>query len=239
MIAIVGGSGTEALYRRKEELDINTPFGKATVYLLKEDVYLLLRHGRGHKVPPHMINYKANIWALKEMGTRGIIATNAVGSLIRNVKPGSFVIPHDFLDFTKSRSFTFYDDKVVHTDMTKPYDEEVRRAIIRSAKKLNLNVVERGVYVATEGPRYETPAEIKMFRRLGGTVVGMTGVPEVTLAKEVGIKYASLCVVTNYAAGMQKRISHSEVIKLMEVKLKEVKKIIDGAIEVLLEKWKK
>ena len=150
MIAIIGGSGTEKLYRRKEELDISTPFGKATVYLLKEDVYLLLRHGRGHKVPPHKINYKANIWALKEMGTRGIIATNAVGSLIKNIKPGSFVIPHDFLDFTKSRSFTFYDDKVVHTDMTKPYDEEVRRAIIRSAKKLNLNIVERGVYVATE-----------------------------------------------------------------------------------------
>lgn len=239
MFAVIGGSGVEGLYETIDESKIVTPFGNVTVFKVKTstglDAYFLLRHGVGYSIPPHKINYRANIWALKELKVRGIIATNAVGSLRRGLKPGTLLAPHDFLDFTKSRPFTFFDDKVVYTDVSEPYDNRIRKALERASKRLSLKVRMRGVYVATEGPRYESPSEIRMFRKVGGWVVGMTGLPEVVLAKEVGLPYASLCVVTNYAAGMQTRISHEEVERLMKRKIKDVKELTDNAIKILEE----
>ena len=239
MFAVIGGSGVEGLYETIDESKIVTPFGNVTVFKVKTstglDAYFLLRHGVGYSIPPHKINYRANIWALKELKVRGIIATNAVGSLRRGLKPGTLLAPHDFLDFTKSRPFTFFDDKVVYTDVSEPYDNRIRKALERASKRLSLKVRMRGVYVATEGPRYESPSEIRMFRKVGGWVVGMTGLPEVVLAKEVGLPYASLCVVTNYAAGMQTRISHEEVERLMKRKIKDVKELMDNAIKILEE----
>ena len=235
MYAIIGGSGTAQLYPIEEETVVETGYGKVSVYRTKtrgKDLLFLPRHGVKHNVPPHEVDYRANILALKNLKVDGIIATNAVGSLRKEIPPGSLVVAIDFLDFTKGRPLTLFEEGVVHTDMTAPYDPRIIEALKTSAENLGIGLKEV-VYVATEGPRYETPAEIKMFRLLGGDVVGMTGVPEVVFAREASVPYASLCVVTNYAAGMQDRISHDEVIKLMEEKGKIVKEVMDGAIEVL------
>jgi 5'-methylthioadenosine phosphorylase len=239
MFAVIGGSGVEGLYEIIDEFEVATPFGNVTVFRVKTstgpEAYFLLRHGRGYSVPPHRINYRANIWALKELKVKGVIATNAVGSLRRGLRPGTLLVPHDFLDFTKSRPFTFFDDKVVYTDVSQPYDHRIREALRKASRMLGLRVRMRGVYVVTEGPRYESPSEIRMFRKLGGWVVGMTGLPEVVLAKEVGLPYASLCVVTNYAAGMQSRVTHEEVERLMKSKIKDVKDLMDNTIKLLEE----
>ncbi len=150
---------------------IETPYGKSpeiSVFKLHDkDVVFMPRHAKGHEYPPHMINYRANIHAMKQMGVERIIATNAVGSLEVSLKPGDFLVPHDFLDFTKVREFTFYDSKTVHIDITEPYCHDLRDILISSD-----DVVENGVYVCTEGPRFETAAEIAMFKQLGGSVVG-------------------------------------------------------------------
>ncbi len=236
MYAIIGGSGTASLYPLKRELKVETKYGDVVAYLTESsmgrELIFLPRHGLEHSVPPHKVNYRANMLALKSLKVDGIIATNAVGSLREELPPGSLAVAVDFIDFTRDRPKTLFDDKVVHTDMTRPYDPRLIEALRTSARRLGLELKDC-VYVATEGPRYETPAEIRMFRTLGGDVVGMTGVPEVVFANELSLPYASLCIITNYAAGMQKRISHEEVIKLMEEKGETVKRVIDTALEVL------
>lgn len=236
MYAIIGGSGTAGLYPLKGEIKVETKYGAVVAYLSESstgrELIFLPRHGLRHNIPPHKINYRANMLALKSLKVDGIIAINAVGSLREEILPGSLATAIDFIDFTKNRPKTLFEDEVVHTDMTHPYDFKLIEALRSSARTLGLELREC-IYVATEGPRYETPAEIRMFRALGGDVVGMTGVPEVIFANELSIPYASLCVVTNYAAGMQKRITHDEVVKLMEEKGKVVKQIIDIALEVL------
>lgn len=178
------------------------------------------RHGLGHAIPPHRVNYRANIDAFRREGCECIIATNAVGSLRETMQPGDFVLPDQFLDFTKNRPLTFYDgglSGVRHVDVTEPYCPSLRRTAFTLLSREPVNVHPAATYVCTEGPRFETPAEIRMFSMLGGDLVGMTGVPEVVLAREAGICYISVCVVTNFAAGIASEpLTEGEVSELME-----------------------
>ncbi|NMB12628.1 MAG: S-methyl-5'-thioinosine phosphorylase, partial [Firmicutes bacterium] len=197
-LAIIGGTGVydpNMLQDIREET-VATAYGMVDISLGSfqgVDVVFMQRHDRGHTLPPHKINYRANMWALKELGVTKVLATSAVGSLDESMEPGHLVLLDQFIDFTKTRPFTFYDGEggqVVHTDFTEPYCGTMRGIIDQAAAELGLPLHSKGCYVCVEGPRYETPAEILAYRRLGGDVVGMTNVPEVVLAREAGLCYA-------------------------------------------------
>jgi 5'-methylthioadenosine phosphorylase len=233
MIGIIGGTGIYEIVEMGDEIEIKriiTPYGESPEISIFElhgkTVAFMPRHTKGHANPPHMINYHANVCAMKQIGVERIIATNAVGSLDISIKPGDFLIPHDFLDFT-TRKGTFYDDKTVHIDITQPYCGELRDILISSGE-----VVDEGIYVCTEGPRFETAAEVEMFKRLGGTVVGMTGIPEVILAREVEICYASICTVSNYAASISPhKLTVDEVFEILNGKKEDLINIIYRSIK--------
>lgn len=239
-IAIIGGTGVydPEILDHIGEGDLQTPFGSVhykTGKYANQEVVFLPRHGEKHSIPPHLINYRANIWALKKLGVSRIIATTAVGSLNKEMKPGAFVLVDQFLDFTKTRVHTFYEGGergVVHLDVTEPYCPALRKLIKAEANRLQLPVHDGGVYVCTEGPRFETPAEVKMFTQLGGDLVGMTNVPEVTLANEAEICYATISMVTNFAAGISPQtLTHAEVLEMMSKQGENIKKLIMAAIE--------
>lgn len=220
-VAVVGGSGIDVsdLLTDPRRRRVTTRYGEARSVvgrLAGRPVAFLPRHGPGHRVPPHRINYRANVAALVELGARRVVATAAVGSLDPDLAPGTLVLVDQFLDFTRGRASTFHDggqDGVVHVDVSDPYCPEIRQAAREVAGPAGLPVRDGGTYVCTEGPRFETAAEIRAFRTLGGDVVGMTGVPEVVLARELGLCYATLAVVTNLAAGLRPgRLSHEEVL---------------------------
>jgi 5'-methylthioadenosine phosphorylase len=238
---VILGSGLYDLYKGEigGASEIDTQYGAASVYSSRSNsrVYLLLRHGKGHSVPPHMINYRANIMAAKKLGISYIIATSAVGSMNEKIGVGSYVIIDQFLDFTKSRQSTFFSDigHVQHTDVSYPYSKEVRDALIKALKDtVTEKFAEKGTYVCSEGPRYETAAEIEMFRRVGGDVAGMTGVPEVVLANELSIPYATISYVTNMCAGMQSSLSHDEVVNVGKSMMPQAKRILNEALSTLL-----
>lgn len=237
-VAIIGGTGFEKLLRDFRTFRLATPYGISPPLFIGEtrgkDTIFLPRHGMTHSAPPHKIDYRTNIYALHKAGVKRIIATNAVGAINPSFSPGNLVIPHDFVDFTKLRSTTFYDEApVTHVDISEPYCPEIRRLFSEKAKTLGLKIWDEAVLVCTEGPRYETPAEIAMFRHLGFDVVGMTGVPEVVLARELGICYASVCCVSNMAAGMQERLTVSEVTKVLETISSELEQALILCIENL------
>jgi 5'-methylthioadenosine phosphorylase len=174
------------------------------------------------------------MYALYTLGIERIIATNAVGAINRNFKPSDIVIPHDFVDFTKFRITTFYDKApVTHIDVSTPYCPEMRGLLIANSKKVWRNVWDNAVLVCTDGPRFETPAEIEMFRCLGGDVVGMTTIPEVLLARELELCYASICFVSNMAAGIQKSLSHHEISKLTKQIQPAIEQILMKVIEAV------
>jgi 5'-methylthioadenosine phosphorylase len=255
MLAIIGGSG---LYRVEglkviEDIEIKTPFGGPSSPILKAEykgypLLFLARHGRDHSFPPHRVPYRANLWALKELGAKWVVGVNAVGGINKILRPGDFVLVDQFLDFTKSRTNTFYEGrfspdytydgnekykkllsekKVVHIDVSEPFCPTLRGILEEVLTEKGVRFFNRGTYVATEGPRLETPAEIKAFSLLGGDVVGMTMVPEVVLAKEIELHYAGLCVVTNPAAGIATyKLTSEEVIQMMKQKEEQIKEII-------------
>ncbi|MGE5507194.1 MAG: S-methyl-5'-thioadenosine phosphorylase [Chitinophagales bacterium] len=243
-IAVIGGTGVydPDLLEDRQEHEVVTPYGTVLVtagrYRGKE-VAFLPRHGAGHTVPPHLINYRANLWALKMLGVKSVIATSAVGSLNREMKPGDLALLDQFLDFTKGRPVTFYEGGpagVVHVDYTEPYCPELRKAISAAADEAGLAVHPKACYVCTEGPRYETPAEIKAFGILGGDLVGMTSVPEVVLAREAEMCYASIALVTNWAAGLAGcTLTHQEVVELMNANLARLRRLLAETIERLSE----
>lgn len=241
-VAIIGGTGVydPDWVKEKEERAIHTPFGEAALTLgtLKEaptqSVAFMNRHGLGHAVPPHQINYRANLWALSDMGIKRVVATAAVGSLNVAMPPGSMVLVDQFLDFTKMRISTFFDGTdgpVVHTDMTNPYCPESRQRVLEAGQREQAPIIMGGVYVTTEGPRFETPAEIRAYRLLGGDVVGMTSVPEVVLARELGLCYVTIAMVTNYAAGMAAGVlTHQEVLDVMAANQARLRQILLRAL---------
>jgi 5'-methylthioinosine phosphorylase len=214
-IAIIGGSGVKSIIKGDEKI-IGTPYGPTPTLIIgqvkgREAIYLP-RHGEGHTSPPHKVNYRANIWGLKSLGVERIIATNAVGAIDTSIAPGDIVVPSDLIDFTKSRRGTFYDGSpVTHVDVSEPYCPTIRNAIASAGSDNRKNLRNDVVMACTEGPRYETPAEIRMLKTLGGGIVGMTGAPEVFLARELEICYASISFISNMAAGLQRTLSAREV----------------------------
>lgn len=207
---------------------METPYGTVESIIGKlgaQELVCMSRHGGSHAIPPHLVNYRANIWALRNLGVRKILATAAVGSLSPNFHTGELVLLDQFLDFTKTRPGTFYEggqQGVLHVDMTEPYCSAVRQVIMGASEQLGFVLKNGACYVCTEGPRFETPAEIRMFQRLGADLVGMTSVPEVVLARELGMCYATIGMVTNEAAGIANHpLSHAEVMEsLKELGLK-------------------
>lgn len=241
-LAIIGGTGVydPRILENVREEEILTPYG-AVRYKVGEyagqAIAFIPRHGSKHSIPPHLINYRANIWAMKKIGVQAILATTAVGSLNTAMKPGDFVLINQFLDFTKNRVNTFYEGGergVVHVDVTEPYCPELRRKLEEAAKKIGIAIHTEGTYVCTEGPRFETPAEIAMFAKLGGDVVGMTNVPEVVLAREAEMCYATVSMVTNYAAGISAQpLTHGEVLDTMKANTENIKRLIMETISLI------
>jgi 5'-methylthioadenosine phosphorylase len=208
--AIIAGTGIYAIPGVEfNEQVIETEYGPALINVARiegQEIAFLARHGLQHTVPPHKINYRANIRALQKLGVKRALATFAVGSISRGVPPQSVAVVSDFLDFTSGREHTFFnggDSGLAHTSMDEAYCPTLRARMIALAPQVGLPLLPAAVYVATNGPRFESPAEIRMYERLGGDVVGMTGVPEVCLAHEVGIHYAALAYSINWAAGLE------------------------------------
>jgi 5'-methylthioadenosine phosphorylase len=237
-MAIIGGSGLERLLEGSKLVQLDTPYGPAppiSIGLMgSNEVAFLPRHGPKHDLPPHKVNYRANLHALKQLGAERIIATNAVGSINPAYNAGDLAIPADLLDMTKSRTGTFFDSSpVTHIDVSEPYCPEIRRVLTECGKTSGVETMTNSIMVATEGPRYETPAEIRMYHKLGGDIVGMTGAPEVFLARELETCYATLCFISNKAAGMQERLTHAEVLEVGQKVMPAMLKIIRQTIEKL------
>lgn len=224
-LAVIGGTGVydPRMLSSLWEDTMSTPFGSVPYQVGRlegQEVVFLSRHGAGHSIPPHLINYRANIYALKKLGVVAILATTAVGSLRMEYKPGDFVAVDQFLDFTKNRVNTFFDGGrrgVVHVDVTQPYCPSLRAVLAESAQETGITLHSQGCYVCAEGPRFETPAEVRLFASFGGDVVGMTNIPEAVLAREAEMCYATVSMVTNYGAGISSQnLTHGEVVEIMK-----------------------
>lgn len=235
-IAVIGGTGFCSLdeLQGAREMVIKTPFGDSPEVMIGRlggrGVAFLPRHGKKHTSPPHLINFRANLWALRELGVKRVFATSTCGSIDPGMRPGDLVLLDQFIDFTKRRPQTFYEggkSKVVHVDVSEPYCPELRNILMGVARDLKLKIHPRATYGCTEGPRFETAAEIKALRKLGCDLVGMTIVPECVLARELELCYAAIAVVTNLAAGIsKKRLTYTEVSELMKERLKSIKELL-------------
>lgn len=229
MLAVIGGTGFGQLSGAAciDERVVSSPYGEVSaplqVYGLPDrSFFFLARHGRPHRLPPHKINYRANLWALRDAGVQQIIAINAVGGIAANIATGAIVVPHQLVDYTWGREHTFHDGgSLEHIDFTQPYTELLRQRIITAATAAKIVIVERGVYAATQGPRLETAAEIDRLARDGCDIVGMTGMPEAALARELGLAYSSICLVVNPAAGRAPG----------EITLADMQRVIDAGME--------
>jgi len=245
MLAIIGGSGltqlsTLAVARREV---VRTPYGEPSSALLfgriaGQDAVFLARHGHGHTIPPHRVNYRANLWALGHCGARAVIAVASVGAIGR-VEPGELVLPHQLIDYTHGREATFFDggdQRVVHVDFTQPYSPRVRSACLSAATAAGVALADGGVYAAVSGPRLETAAEIDRMERDGATLVGMTGMPEAVLARELGLPYAAIAVVVNHAAGRgdsRDEISLDAIARTLEAAMERVRSLLDHVAPLL------
>jgi len=226
------------MFKEAEWICSKTPYGAARFLHSGEisgrKAIFLLRHGPKHSIPPHKINYKANVYALHRAGVERVLATNAVGAINISFKPGDIVIPHDFVDFTKLRSTSFYEEApVTHIDVSQPFCPDTRRLLVEAAEKVGVNVWDEAVLVCTEGPRFETAAEIQMFQRLGCDVVGMTTIPEAVLSRELEMCYASISYVSNMAAGLQKRLTVHEVSRISKRIFPKIQEILIETIKAL------
>ncbi|MCL2076466.1 MAG: S-methyl-5'-thioinosine phosphorylase [Betaproteobacteria bacterium] len=211
MLAIIGGSGLSQL----SNLDVmsreiaRTPYGEPSSVLAfgrlgGQEAVFLARHGHQHTIPPHKVNYRANIWALRDVGATHIVSVASVGGILVGLLPGDLVIPHQVMDYTWGRAATFFEDEgdpVAHIDLTEPYDARLRQSLLEAAKAAAIPARDGGVYAVTQGPRLETAAEVNRLERDGADVVGMTGMPEAALARELKIPYAVINLVANHAAG--------------------------------------
>ncbi len=240
-LAIIGGTGLTSLHGLAisgREV-VNTPFGEPSGPLIHgvfcdKEVVFLARHGYGSNIPPHRVNYRANIWALNQLGVSCVIAINAVGGIRSDLVPGQLVIPDQIIDYTWARAHTFFEDglsHVVHVDFTEPYCSQLRRLLAEAAAKAELGVAEGGTYGATQGPRLETAAEIDRLERDGCDVVGMTGMPETVLARELKLCYAACAVVANAAAGRGAGpISMEEIEANLKTGMERVRVLLEHAI---------
>ncbi|MFA6106674.1 MAG: S-methyl-5'-thioadenosine phosphorylase [Patescibacteria group bacterium] len=238
-IAIIGGSGIDDPQILKNPVESNpkTPYGPPASPLITGEiggvsVVVLARHGKDHAIPPTKVPFRANILALKDAGCTHIIATTACGSMREEIKPGHLIFLDQFIDFTKHRNLTFHDDKVIHTPMADPFCPGLRKALIGSAAELNLDYHAQGTMLTIEGPRFSTRAESRMFKTLGADVINMSTVPEVILAREAGICYASVAMSTDYDCWREaeESVTWDMILKVMEQNAGNVKKLLLNAI---------
>jgi len=212
-VGLITSAASEKLVGGRRTQSIATPFGAAEIVtgqIGARDVAIVLRYGPAMTVPSHKINFRANIWALRELGVERVISQNAIGSVNPVIRPGDIVISHDFLDRTKHRVLSLFDDEEcwVRVDMTEPFCPQMRPVLTRAATRQSPRVIDRGVFACTEGPRFETPAEIRALQRDGGDIVGTPLVPEVVLAREAELCFASIAPVINFGAGMAPAVTH-------------------------------
>lgn len=244
-IGIIGGTGVydPSILENIRQVETITPYGTVCYKVgdfAGKSIAFIPRHGNKHSIAPHLINYRANIWAMKKIGVKNILATAAVGSLHLPMKLGDFVLVDQFIDFTKNRVNTFYEGGqrgVVHVDVTNPYCASLRDKLLAAARDIGIAIHPQGTYVCTEGPRFETPAEIMMFSRLGGHLVGMTNVPEVVLAREAEMCYSAIAMVTNFAAGIsQSSLTYGEVLEIMNQNTEKLKILLMNTIKLMDDK---
>jgi 5'-methylthioadenosine phosphorylase len=243
MLAIIGGSGLTQLaslkvaFRRAARTPYGEPSGALTFGKLRgRDVAFLARHGYGHTIPPHEVNYRANIWALREGGATEIVSVASVGGIRADLGPGTLVIPHQIIDYTWGRPATFFeggDVPVSHIDFTRPYSEPLRQKLLAAALACGEAVLDGAVYAATQGPRLETAAEIDRLERDGADVVGMTGMPEAALARELDLRYAAITVVVNHAAGRGESrtgIRLERIEQMLHVTIARARRIVEELV---------
>ncbi len=243
MFAIIGGSGLTQLscLEISHRQIIRTPYGEPSGPLTfgkmrNEDIVFLARHGHGHTIPPHAINYRANLWALHSLQPSHVIAVASVGGIRDDLAPGRLVVPDQIIDYTYGREFTYFGDteqRVRHIDFTLPYSQQTRVLLLQAASNANVALIDGGVYAATQGPRLETAAEINRLERDGADMVGMTGMPEATLARELGLNYATVAVIANHAAGRGanvKGIPLKEIYAVLEKAMVEVRNILEHVV---------
>ena len=237
-IGIFGGTGIydSGILEDAKEISIDTPYGKPsdsiTVGIFKgRKIAFLPRHGKKHAIPPHLINYKANIWAFKELGITRIIAPSAVGSLKEEIEPGHFALPTQFLDFTKSRDGSFSENgRVIHISVADPFCPELQSSILKVVKEQNFHIHKDCTYVCIEGPRFSTKAESKFYRSTGAGIIGMTLVPECQLAREAQMCYASISTVTDYDVWAEKPVTAKEVLETLSKNVERTKKVLTDLI---------
>ena len=240
-VAIIGGTGLtrlEGLAIEGEE-EVDTPFGEPSAPLLRgrlegREVLFLARHGNPHRIPPHKVNYRANLMALRQAGVGRVFAAAAVGGIAEFMGPAMVAVPDQIIDYTYGREHTFFADgldHVTHIDFTEPYDSGLREALLTAAREAGVEAHDGGCYAATQGPRLESAAEIRRLRRDGCDMVGMTGMPEAALARELGIDYACCAVSANWGAGLSEgEITMEEIERCLEDGMEKVRRILRGAI---------
>ncbi len=234
-IGIIGGSGLYNIMDSKESINVDTPYGntsdKIEVGKINNvDVAFLPRHGKKHTIPPHKVNYKANIFALHKLGVERIIGLNAVGSLNEDYNPGDIVIPDQFIDFTKRRDLTYYDGpEVYHISMADPFCSDISIKAYETGKKLDYKIHNNGSYLCIEGPRFSTRSESKMFKNFAD-IIGMTLVPEINLAAELSLCYGMIATVTDYDAWSTKAVEASDVMEIMKESEEKVSNMLYNLI---------
>ncbi len=239
MIGIIGGSGLEKpeIIKGAKEIEVETPYGKPSSSLLigeiaGKKVAIISRHGKKHQIMPTNVNFRANVWALKEQGCRQVLATTACGSLREEIMPGQLVFPDQFIDWTSKRSSTFFDkEQVCHIPMAEPFCPKLRGLLAGKAKELKLPHHEKGTVVTIEGPRFSTRAESHMFRKIGGDVINMSTVPEVVLAREAGMCYQVIAMATDYDCWrLGEAVDIATVLEVFKRNVENVKKLLLAAI---------
>ena len=243
-IALIGGTGLSSLKMLEithREM-VQTPYGPPSAPVIHgrvadKEVVFLARHGSGHTIPPHKVNYRANIWALKNLGIRKVIAVAAVGGISEEAAPGIIVIPDQVIDYTTGRDCTYFENNlaaVTHIDFTWPYCAELRQGLIDACQRSGVRYVDHGCYGATQGPRLETAAEIRRMQQDGCTIVGMTGMPEAALARELELCYSCCAVTANKAAGKgEGEISMSDIERSLAVGMESVRKLVESLLPTL------
>ncbi|MEY9995887.1 5'-methylthioadenosine phosphorylase [Streptomyces sp. V4I8] len=241
-IGVIGGSGLYELFTDAWETDVDTPFGRPSDPLTigavaDRTVAFLPRHGRDHRLAPHTINYRANLWALRSIGVRQVLAPCAVGSLREELRPGCMVVPDQIVDRTSGRIQTFYDSGAVHVPFADPYCARGRTAVLKSAAAAGIQAHDGGTMVVVEGPRFSSRAESRWFAASGWSLVNMTGHPEAALARELGLCYTTVALVTDRDAGIETgaTVDQETVFKVFKENTERVKRVILGAVRLLPE----
>ncbi|HMW18739.1 MAG TPA: S-methyl-5'-thioinosine phosphorylase [Accumulibacter sp.] len=243
MLAVIGGSGLSELagLHQLQRRQVTTPYGDPSSALTfgrlgERAVVFLARHGDGHRIPPHQINYRANIRALADCSPSGIVAVATVGGIRAGLEPGDLLLPHQIIDYTWGRQATYHqlpEGTLQHIDFTEPYDAGLRQRLRKAAARLGLALADGAIYAATQGPRLETAAEIDRLHRDGADVVGMTGMPEAALARELGVPYAAINVVANHAAGRgdsRRAISLADIDAVLATAMQSVRRLIEQLV---------